>query len=275
VHFQVASGSPYAFNQDSKVVLHRHEFFELAYMYRGRGTHYYVGGEKELLPQNIFFMGPNVFHETTVETGACLINIIIRPEMLNASFISMISDADVFSDYLSEYFFKIQQSDDFLYFDGANMDYTHTLIKNMVIEIHNKEKGWDSVCQSLLTLLFTNLSRTYAEQRYQYDDPIIREIISIINKNYHSITLDTLSESLNYSPNYLSTLIRKRTGKRFIEILHSCKLNNAKELLEKTDFSIDEIAKTVGYSNDSYLHKAFVTKYGISPTAYRKTVATK
>jgi two-component system response regulator YesN len=48
------------------------------------------------------------------------------------------------------------------------------------------------------------------------------------------------------------------------------RLERAKKLLENNTLTVSEIALGCGFSDQSYFSKVFSSKYGISPTDYRK-----
>jgi AraC-like DNA-binding protein len=74
---------------------------------------------------------------------------------------------------------------------------------------------------------------------------------------------------LNLSPNYLSDLLQKFTGKTTLEHIHLELIDKAKSLLWSTDASISEIAYRLGFEHPSHFTKIFKTKTGKSPSEYR------
>lgn len=82
---------------DEPVVLHNHDFFELAYLRSGTATHHHLGGEMALRPGDLVFLNPYVRHEMQIDGGACLINLIIRPELMQQTMAGSLADAPRFS----------------------------------------------------------------------------------------------------------------------------------------------------------------------------------
>jgi AraC-like DNA-binding protein len=74
---------------------------------------------------------------------------------------------------------------------------------------------------------------------------------------------------LNLSPNYLSDLLQKFTGKTTLEHIHLEIIDRAKSLLWGTDASISEIAYQLGFEHPSHFTKVFKSKTGRSPSEYR------
>lgn len=78
------------------------------------------------------------------------------------------------------------------------------------------------------------------------------------------------AEKLNLSPNYLSDLLSKFTGKTTIEHIHLKLVDKAKNILLGTTKSVSEIAYELGFEHPSHFTKIFKTKAGISPLHFRK-----
>lgn len=104
----------------------------------------------------------------------------------------------------------------------------------------------------------------------QADFPIER-CLSYIHEHYsEEITTEDMARMLYLTPNYFSTLFRKKTGRRFIEYLTDLRLERAEYSLRETDDFIYEIARRCGYYDERYFSRIFRSKYGSSPTRYRR-----
>jgi AraC-like DNA-binding protein len=74
---------------------------------------------------------------------------------------------------------------------------------------------------------------------------------------------------LHLSPNYLSDLLNKHTGKTTQEHIHLRLVEKAKSLLWDTSKSISEIAYDLGFEHPSHFTKVFKAKTGKAPKEYR------
>lgn len=83
------------------------------------------------------------------------------------------------------------------------------------------------------------------------------------------LSLELLSGQMNYSTAYLSRMIKKYSGKTFMELLLDCRINRARELLKNTGWKVSEIARKVGYYDHSYFIRTFKKKTGLTPNEYR------
>lgn len=99
---------------------------------------------------------------------------------------------------------------------------------------------------------------------------MVKEAADYIAKHYsEDITLTEVAENIHLNPSYLSSLFKQVTGSSFKEYLNKVRVEEAKSLLEHTDYSILEIAVACGYSDQSYFTKVFKKTTGITPKQYR------
>lgn len=100
-----------------------------------------------------------------------------------------------------------------------------------------------------------------------------REIVEcqrfVYNHLDKKISLEDAAAHLHLHPSYLSRLFKRETGENFVEYVTRIKMGKAKEFLEITDKSIEEIAEMLGYDNKNYFGKLFKAHTGTVPNGYR------
>lgn len=102
---------------------------------------------------------------------------------------------------------------------------------------------------------------------------IVDKANRIIQDRYNQeLTLDDISKELYISPQYFSRLYKHEMGVNFIEKLTAVRLENAKKLMERGDYSIKEICYLSGYSDPNYFSRLFKKFEGVSPSAYQKQI---
>ncbi len=79
-----------------------------------------------------------------------------------------------------------------------------------------------------------------------------------------------LAREFGLNESYISSLIKKQTGKGFSEHLTEIRIQKAQELLRTTNDRIETIAASVGYPDYYYFTKVYKKTTGISPAAYRR-----
>ncbi|MCV4566526.1 AraC family transcriptional regulator, partial [Escherichia coli] len=84
------------------------------------------------------------------------------------------------------------------------------------------------------------------------------------------LTLESVAQSLNVSPVYLSRIIKQELGVSFVNLLTEIRIKKAIQLLTSTDLTINEISERVGYDTQHYFSTAFKKAVGMPPNQYRK-----
>lgn len=74
---------------------------------------------------------------------------------------------------------------------------------------------------------------------------------------------------MGYSPDYLSDLLKKETGKNTREHIHHVLIERAKTRLLGSRDSISEIAYSLGFEHPQHFSKLFRSKTGMSPGEFR------
>ncbi|MDE5853925.1 MAG: substrate-binding domain-containing protein, partial [Ruminococcus sp.] len=82
--------------------------------------------------------------------------------------------------------------------------------------------------------------------------------------------ISEIANELYLSKSYLQKIYKSYFGKSIIEEMIQFRIDKAKELLEKTDMTVTDVAKECGYSSYNYFVRQFKTSEGISPTDFRQ-----
>lgn len=121
--------------------------------------------------------------------------------------------------------------------------------------------------------IIMSISKLLQHRSETFSGPI-REVRAYLEEHYmRSVTLDDVSTLTGFSTTYFSTMIKKETGKSFLEHLTEIRMNKAKELLKEKDLRIVDVCEMVGYSDVKYFTKSFIRHTGLKPNEYRKIYA--
>jgi len=83
------------------------------------------------------------------------------------------------------------------------------------------------------------------------------------------LSLGKVAQAVNISANYLSEKFKQVTGVNFVHYVARIRFEKARDLLEKTDLRISEIAFEVGFQSLSQFDRCFKKLADRSPTEYR------
>ncbi len=105
---------------------------------------------------------------------------------------------------------------------------------------------------------------------------IIEHFFELLNKHGHlERSVLFYSDQLHLSPQYLSSLIKKETGKPIKQWVSYVVIKHAKELLKTTSFSIKEISNQLQFVDSSLFCRYFRRCTGITANTYRENYKIK
>jgi len=100
----------------------------------------------------------------------------------------------------------------------------------------------------------------------------IKSVTDYINDNIgKNLSIQTISKNTGLSKSSLYKKFHKYYNCTVSEYINKKRVENSKELLIKTDLSIEIIAQQVGFNSTQYYSKTFKVTVGISPNKYRKS----
>ncbi|MEN8928127.1 MAG: helix-turn-helix transcriptional regulator [Flavobacteriales bacterium] len=82
--------------------------------------------------------------------------------------------------------------------------------------------------------------------------------------------IDYFASQLRLSPNYLTDLLKKETGKTAKEHIHLTVISSAKYKLLNSADSVKEIAFSLGFEYPQYFSRLFKSKTGLTPLEFRE-----
>ncbi len=249
---------------------HSHPHFELMYLLRGRITHRLDSGNVTMGEGDLLMMAPDESHSVDAcSEDTVAINIMVKPDFLTAAMLRSLAPCSSIYEMLS----------------GSRTGYLHLAARGSL----EAERAADMLISefldpdvlsaelvkchfiALMCALYRAQSggegRVYTRKSDGHSN--VTFVLSYIEKNYATATLNEAARQFGYDRSYLSKLIRKYTGKTFIELKHSFCVENAKLLLEETKLSVREISERIGFSNVSYFYEVFGSECGMTPSEWR------
>lgn len=98
----------------------------------------------------------------------------------------------------------------------------------------------------------------------------VRKAIDYIYDHLHEpLTLEKLADNSGLNPSYFSKLFSKETGVTVKAYIINAKVKTAENMLCYSDFSLSDIALTLGFSSQSAFTYVFRKNTGLTPKKYR------
>ncbi len=225
----------------------------------------------------VFFNGPNsLIHieemneENHVEEGAVM---VINPEMG--------SKLDFDIKELMPLALKIKDNH-VVSIPPEECDILLQIIRSISREIQRPESEpfYHEVLKNYIELFFYKLCNivgktVQANTKYEKSvknrsEEYFHRFVQLLSENYkRERTLGFYADELCITPKYLTTLIKKVSGRSASEWIDSYVVLEAKNLLRYTSMSIQEVAYELNFPNQSFFGKYFKHQTGYSPSAYK------
>ena len=115
----------------------------------------------------------------------------------------------------------------------------------------------------------------YAEYLAQLRKNVSRGVLALIEQEVRehyaeNLTLRDLGQKYYINNAYLGQVFRKKYNQSFKDYLNNYRIEQAAQLLVRTDDKIYKIAEDVGYKNTDYFINKFIAAKGCTPSKFRK-----
>lgn len=128
-----------------------------------------------------------------------------------------------------------------------------------------------SEVQSWFDALQADLEQYAEQERAHSGCAIVQKVERLLKQHFREdISLTGIAEEMELTPGYISAQMKKHTGMSFSEYLTRLRINEARKLLESTDWKVYEVAEAVGYEDAFYFSRIFKRLTGVSPVDWRR-----
>lgn len=259
----------------AEMPLHVHSFIEMNYVYSGSIIQTINDQEIILTQGQMCLLDTDVPHSISRPgENDILINIIMKKETLNSALLSRLGSSGIVTDFLINAISMNTNHDRYIVFQSVGNENLQYMIKNMMCEFFDPAEYSQEMISSYCLIIFTELMRVYGSTNYKSPrhskKTDLISVLKYIEKNYNHCSLKSLASEFNFNPNYLGNLLKKNTGKTFVEWVQSQRMNLAGSMLAHSHKTIDEISAEVGYESLSFFYKKFAEHYGCTPAQYRE-----
>lgn len=110
----------------------------------------------------------------------------------------------------------------------------------------------------------------YGRDNTPYKNSIVERFMDLVQEHYREERLiGFYADKLCITPKYLSKLVKENTGRSAGEWIESHVILEARAMLQSSDMTIQQIAASLNFPNQSFFGKYFKRATGISPKQYR------
>jgi len=147
-------------------------------------------------------------------------------------------------------------------------------VSDLFFRIRDSHIAWLSLCGPAASEFREPENQETNEPSAQGQEQLVRKAMDCIEDHYSDpdFKLSDVADLLFVNNSYLSHLFRTQTGKTMFSCLLDTRMSHASLLLKHSVYSVDEIARMVGYPSSKNFHAAFLKYFGKSPKSYRKSM---
>lgn len=153
--------------------------------------------------------------------------------------------------------------------------YVHNMNRN---DTKTNDMAWNAISKmitldALESYMIENINEYFTLLQKQNEvGSIAIRVKKIIHSDYgdSNLSLESISQQLNVTRNYLSAVFKKETGMTINKYITKYKIEKAKTKLRDTTYKIEIIANLVGYDDSDYFSKVFKKYVLCTPREYRK-----
>lgn len=141
-------------------------------------------------------------------------------------------------------------------------------------ELADRAEGYRQAALAHLTLLLVDVARLATDvvgDLRRSNEPRLAEVFDVIEQRFtEPLSLRDVADSVGVTPVYLTTLVRRRTGRTVVDWITERRMVHARHLLAETDLPVGEIARRVGIPDPGYFTRVFRHGNGLAPLAWRR-----
>lgn len=142
-------------------------------------------------------------------------------------------------------------------------------VNKIYMMYENNKKVSESIQSSCISRIIAEFFHVHTEMNNS-NTSIIEDIANYIDEHFmEELSLKHLAMKASLSEFYFSRLFKRETGFTIHEYIIKTRINNAKNMLQLSNFSLKEIAYRCGFSNESGFSTSFKKHTGVTPGVFR------
>jgi AraC-like DNA-binding protein len=243
--------------------LHRHDYFYLLALKKGKGHHAIDFTPYPVEDNAIFLMRPGQVHQLTLQTAS------------TGYLLEFMSGFYQPHDNYSKQLLQRAAHTNFYQPGVAGSKKIFSILTTIFGEYTGKQEGYQQAIQSNLGLFFIELARLQGGRSQTgvsaYTQERLEDFAGLLETHIaQHKQVSFYADKLNLSPYQLNSITRNTLGKTSSALINEQIILQARRLLLATSGQVKEIAWQLGYEDDSYFIRFFRKHTGYTPDAFRQ-----
>lgn len=145
-------------------------------------------------------------------------------------------------------------------------------------ELITRRPGYRQAAAAHLTLLLVDVARLAVDvvgDLRRSNETVLAEVFDVIETRFtQTLSLRDVAREVGMTPAYLTTLVRRRTGRTVQDWILERRMTESRRLLTESTLPINDIARRVGIPDPAYFTRMFRREHSATPRAWRELKAT-
>lgn len=257
------------------VEYHNHNFYELIAIDSGKGKHRLNDITFSYKKGDVFLLQPSDQHEFTISKKTKFIYIKFTDHYISTYLLPGKNKnvKETIQLLLTGRSVKYESA----VLNSEDRKYFIRLAHHLLYEFSAKKKYHEEVITELFSMMITLLCRnlnndpeatTWKNTELSKIDRILT-YISIYALNETKMRIENIAGEFLLSPNYISIYVKNQTGFSIQQHVIQYKMKTAEKLLLHSDYTINEIADKLNFTDASHFNKLFTKYKNTSPSKYK------
>ena len=245
--------------------LHRHDFYFILFVEKGKGEHEIDFIHYEVGEFSVFFLRPGQVHQLKLAQGASGFMLQFTSQFYSPKDIPAIQ------------VLRKVSTKNHCRLSSEEFAHIMTLLQLIFTEFSRKQDRYKDVIRAYLAILFIELARQspHSEKTGHKASPFaqerLEELQDMLEKNIHTKKqVSDYAEMLAMTPYQLNSITKTSLHKTCSEVINEHIILEAKRLLLATANRINQVADLLGYDDPSYFIRFFKKQTGYTPDAFRQ-----
>lgn len=259
---------------------HQHDFIQIWYVCSGEVDHIVEEIRYHQTAGTMIIVPPytNHFIDTSNTTEHISYELDISDDFIRNLPEEDISDTLFCILYFQPVFNRVNAKDPIFKFKGEQAKQIEELLCDMNQYFRLDDEYVHPKIRAELAILLTHVVEQYRGQLTNSQSIMVNEYrnamceaLRYIDEHYmEKLYVEDVCKIAMMSATRFSFVFKRIIGMTFVEYLLYLRILHARNLLINTDMTIFYVSKVCGFRNENYFRRAFTTRFGCSPTTYRK-----
>jgi len=254
--------------KDLKHDHHRHDFFFVLVLQKGKGVHEIDFTSYDVLDNSVFLLRPGQTHQLELKTGCTGFLMEFNNEFYHPV------------DKASGQRLRKASNKNFCQLDETRLEKLMTVLDYMFQETIAVEEGWTEIIKANLEIFFIELLRQSSHPKNttsninSYAQERLEEFLELLETYiFTHKQVSQYTEMMNLSSYQLNEITKSTIGKTASALLTERIILEAKRYLLATPNQVKDIADLLGYEDVSYFIRFFKKQTGHTPELFRQYFA--